>query len=248
MGRRQFAFHRWLTLLVSVQLFLWSLGGLIFATHDIDWVRGEEGRRQVDTSLDLSSLLLTPADAKSKSGFSTPIDALELRNLQGRTVYEVRSSGRVVVVDGVNGELLTPIDESTAVEIALHDRTGEPNVLSVSLVESDPPVEYRGRPLPAWRVRLADGEGTHIYVVAESGRVGARRNDAWRRFDFFWMLHTMDYGGRDNFNHLLLIAFASLGLMAVLSGWLLWAVRFRGRLKRRRKGQAAHQQAAPDRG
>jgi hypothetical protein len=39
------------------------------------------------------------------------------------------------------------------------------------------------------------------------------------------MLHTMDYGGRDDFNHPLLIGFAALGLTAVLSGWSLWIVR-----------------------
>jgi hypothetical protein len=36
------------------------------------------------------------------------------------------------------------------------------------------------------------------------------------------MTHTMDYEGRDNFNTLVLRAFSFLGLITVLSGFLLW--------------------------
>lgn len=36
------------------------------------------------------------------------------------------------------------------------------------------------------------------------------------------MTHTMDYEGRDNFNTVVLRAFSILGLITVLSGFLLW--------------------------
>jgi len=36
------------------------------------------------------------------------------------------------------------------------------------------------------------------------------------------MTHTMDYEGRDNFNTTVLRAFSLLGLITVLSGFLLW--------------------------
>ena len=54
--------------------------------------------------------------------------------------------------------------------------------------------------------------------------VTARRNDRWRWFDRFWMLHVMDYEGRDNFNSLLLQVVSGLGLVTVLSGFALFAV------------------------
>ena len=38
------------------------------------------------------------------------------------------------------------------------------------------------------------------------------------------MTHTMDYEGRDNFNTLLLRAFSLLGLLTVLSGFVLWYI------------------------
>jgi hypothetical protein len=38
------------------------------------------------------------------------------------------------------------------------------------------------------------------------------------------MTHTMDYEGRDNFNTTVLRAFSLLGLITVLSGFLLWYI------------------------
>jgi hypothetical protein len=38
------------------------------------------------------------------------------------------------------------------------------------------------------------------------------------------MTHTMDYETRDDFNTTLLRAFSLLGLITVMSGFLLWAV------------------------
>ena len=235
MGRRQFAVHRWLTALVSVQLFLWSLGGLIFATHDLDWVHGDEGRDRTPASaIDFSQVRLSPSQATAEV-FSQGADGARtvvLRTLLGRAVYEVRAAERVGIVDAVSGEVLTPLREHDARALAIADRLGETPVRSVDLLIADPPTEYRGGGLPAWRVVLDDVDHTHIYVDANSGRITARRNDAWRRFDFFWMLHTMDYRGRDDFNSILLTVFAALGMSAVISGWVLWGARLRRRWRR----------------
>jgi hypothetical protein len=46
----------------------------------------------------------------------------------------------------------------------------------------------------------------------------------WRWFDFLWMTHTMDYEGRDDFNNLILRIFSLMGLITVLSGFLLWYI------------------------
>ena len=84
--------------------------------------------------------------------------------------------------------------------------------------------EYRELPLPAWAVRFGDREGATAYVPAELGQVLRIRNDRWRAYDFLWMLHTMDYQGRDDFNNLALRAFSLLGLTTVLSGFVLFGM------------------------
>jgi hypothetical protein len=44
------------------------------------------------------------------------------------------------------------------------------------------------------------------------------RSDIWRLYDFFWMLHIMDYETLDDFNHPLLIAIAAFSLFITVSG------------------------------
>jgi len=50
------------------------------------------------------------------------------------------------------------------------------------------------------------------------------RHRDWRWFDFLWMTLTMDYEGRDNFNNLVLRIFSLMGLITVLSGFVLWYI------------------------
>lgn len=239
-AKRWYLAHRWINVVVGVQLLLWALGGLIFATHDIDWVRGMEGHDEERVvRVDPKAAKVRAGGAANALNAEPPIERITLREMAGRPVWEVRHGGGRGIVAADSGEVLSPLPREEAERVALLDRVGEPTVIEAVLVESDPPVEYRGRPLPAWRVRLDDGEGTHIWVDALIGAVTARRNDAWRRFDLFWMLHTMDWEGRDDFNHPLLIGFAVLTLASILSGALLWGLRLRRRARRRVTDSAA---------
>jgi len=246
MGRKQFFIHRWLSLLVGAQLLFWCLGGFIFATHNIDWVRGAEGRVEAATpAIDWSRVTITPEQAAAAPPAQDPAEVVEavlVKTFLGRPVFEVQRESGSALVAADTGELLTPLGSETAIGIARADRVGNPASLSATLITEDPETEYRGKPLPAWRIDLDDADNTHVYVSALSGEITARRNDAWRRFDFFWMLHTMDYAGRDNFNNVLLVVFASAGLLSVLSGWVLWTGRARRAWKRR--GRRARNPAA----
>ncbi|MCP2775214.1 hypothetical protein, partial [Salmonella enterica] len=73
-----------------------------------------------------------------------------------------------------------------------------------------------------WQVDFNDAAGTSLYIDAQDASVLERRNDTWRVFDVAWMLHIMDYTGREDFNHPLIVTFAIAGLWMALSGlWLL---------------------------
>ena len=155
---------------------------------------------------------------------------VELRMLLDLPVYEMAilspstGDGSFVLCNAMNGEALSPISKGLATDIALADFTDNAKVKSIELIEDDlsSHSEYRGKELPVWRVTLDHHSGTVIYVSAQRGIVTARRNNRWRLFDFFWMLHTMDYQGRDNFGHWILRAFSVFGVVSVLSGYWLW--------------------------
>jgi uncharacterized iron-regulated membrane protein len=118
-----------------------------------------------------------------------------------------------------------PLDRDEAIAIAKADQGSAAVSASAESVARDAPIEYRDKPLPAWRVVLADGKGTAIWVDAVSGDVTARRNDTWRIYDFLWSLHTMTYWDRTNYRSTLLVVAASIGLLVTISGGILWGTR-----------------------
>ena len=82
--------------------------------------------------------------------------------------------------------------------------------------------EYRGKPLPAYIVKLEHETDTKVYVHPELAKITTVRNNNWRRFDFLWMLHVMDFETRDEITNWMLRVFSILGLLTILSGFYLF--------------------------
>ncbi len=219
--------HRYLGLVIGVQLLLWTASGLIFSWNSIEAVRGEHLIRE-RSPIDLKDYeLISIGDASEKVTDDQVVLSVELRTMLGHPVYELtleeNDAHIFALVDARSGKLLSPIDVDAAKRVAQNDFALDVDVRSVELIESTGShSEYRGKELPAYRVVLEHPTDTAIYVSASRGVVTTRRNNQWRRFDFFWMLHTMDYQGRDNFNHWLLKTVSIFGLVTVLSGFVLW--------------------------
>ncbi len=222
-----FALHRWVSLLTLGQLAVWLGSGLFFASFPMSEVHGVHVESTEALTPDDGAALLSPAiviGMVEQTGFGS-VDALELRRAFFGPVYVARGAHHTSLrVDARNGNVVT-VTREEAERAAQSDRGGDPAVVESALVERDAPIEYRDKPLPAWRVVLADGSGTAVWVDAHTAEVTARRNDRWRQYDFLWSLHIMDYRGRESFHHPLLIAAACLGILTVLSGATLWILR-----------------------
>ena len=134
-----------------------------------------------------------------------------------------------------NGQLRGPLTKDEAIKVAGMRYKGEPKVRSVSyLTQLGSHHEYRENPLPAYAVTFEHPTNTTVYVASELGTVQKFRNNKWRVFDFLWMMHTMDYEGRDNFSNIFLRIFSIFGLVTILSGFVLFfisakRVRFSGK-------------------
>lgn len=231
MNRALYFAHRWIGLVVAVQLLAWSLGGLIFSVLDIDDVHGDLDRTPKPAATALGGADLVPLErALAAAPGATKATLIERR---GRLVWQLDvPDAAPVLVDARDGTTLPRVDAEEAKRLALADVSGARDVLEATLFEKDPPLEYREKPLPAWRVVVDHEKDIHIYVHAWTGEVTARRNAKWRVFDFFWMLHVMDYSAREDFQHPLLTFFAVLAVLASASGLVLWAPRLRRRLMR----------------
>lgn len=231
--------HRWLSVVMGIQLLLWTLSGLIFSWSPIDQVRGEDKVRRQST-IDFASFQLLDGRDVLSDRSNVPsghrVKQMALKQALGRPVFEITLDGpdiNHVLVDAVTGVRLSPINQSFAEAVALNDFSEPARVLKCDFIDQlqGGHSEYRGKEIPVWKVKLDHPSGTSIYVSANRGQVVTRRNDRWRMFDFFWMLHTMDYQGRDNFNSWLLRIMSILGVVSVITGYLLWLSMKRNKIK-----------------
>lgn len=216
--------HKWIALIVGIQIVAWVAGGVVMSAIPIERVRGEHNIAEAPpVRLDPANLisLAEAADAANPAG---GVADARLLGWNGRPAWSVTSrGGGTVLVDASNGSVLTPIDRDQAIAIARADHAGDPEIEAVEYF-TEATWESR-RPVPTWRISFADGEGTRIYVAEGTGEVVARRNDVWRFYDFFWMLHIMDYDERSDFNNPLLITFSIFSLVTVFAGILLLIIR-----------------------
>lgn len=222
--------HKWLALLVGLQVVIWVIGGFVFAMLPFEsWVKsGELVRKSAKPTLNETTVPLERIAETFR-----PLQSLELVG-QGSAVYyrATRPDGKKFLVDAATGGRVEPIDEPMVRKMAANLYSGSGSIESIKKIES---VERRwglvdelhGQ-VPVWRVTYDDPFATRLYFSTESGEFLRARNDTWVFYDFFWRLHIMDYGNGEDFNNVFLRVLAPLALVFVGSGVLLVCfVRFR---------------------
>jgi len=214
--------HKWFGLVLGLQFLLWAASGATMALLDHHEVSGEHA------ILPLAQIAV-PADplplAAVAEKVGAPILKLQLKPLFDTYVYEATTPQGVRLLDAVRG---TPVvvDSAKGRELALARYSGQAPVKSVTRVDKTT-LETRDLALPVWRVEFADKDRTTLLVSAETGEVLGAKNDTWRLWDIAWMLHIMDYGERQSFNHPLIITLGSGAAWLALSGLILLFRSFR---------------------
>jgi uncharacterized iron-regulated membrane protein len=222
-----FRTHIWLGWIVGVQLLLWMASGLVMSFLPIETVRGEHLRAEQPVRPLPTGGLVAP-DAILRSA-AKPADSLTLGHLLDRPVYLLAADGKpFALFDAQTGERLA-IEGEMATRIARAGYAGTGVAIEARPIASGKAVREFRRDAPAYAVRFDDADGTILYVHAVSGKIEAVRTGRWRFYDLMWGLHIMDWRGREDFNHPLLIAAALLGTVTVAGGLALLLLRLRGR-------------------
>lgn len=226
--------HRWLGLLMVLQIIAWMASGLYFALYPIETIRGEHLLKSDDRlhSTDFNELVpvwVAWNNVAREMGESVVPTGVELAERDGKTWYRVAGTVDGVefvrLVNGFTGQLARPVKAEDAARIVSDRLAVEGQLEAVEWVsQAERGAEFRGRRLPLWRVRFSEPEALRAYVDPYTGEIVARRTTRWRIFDFLWMLHIMDFGARENFNTLLLQMAAGLGLLIALSGVVYWSL------------------------
>lgn len=208
--------HKWIGLLIGLQLVLWMCSGLVMSLLDAERVKGSEFRAPLsakkpwpENALSADRVLATTA---------APVFAISTGWLLDQPVYRLAGETGVKMVNALNGNGVE-ISADLAQRLAVSSYTGPGRPGRAELVE--PSLETRAHKGKVWRVDFADAEDTSVYL-SQQGDVLEHRNQTWRLFDFFWMLHIMDYYERKDFNNVLVVSTAVGGLWLALTGtWLL---------------------------
>lgn len=232
--------HRYLGLILGIQFLMWTIGGLYFSWSDMDEIHGDHQRKSAPLlSADIN--LVAPTQAIDSIKAVHGIDSLvsvQLIEILGKPYYQIRCistlhengqhlHGELMnhLADASTGKLRPPLTKDEALQVAVanfSEKTAVKNIAYLTAVDSHH--EYRENPLPAYQIEFDHKSHMRVYVSTELGTVQKFRNQKWRIFDFLWMMHTMDYQGRDNFGNLALRVFSIFGLITVISGFLLFFI------------------------
>lgn len=208
--------HRYLGIFLGLQFIMWTVSGLYFSWTDIDEIHGDNFRKHhvEETSfVDLGD----PSQIITNQNISS----LELKDIGGNPYYLINKNRLINARTGENKEL----SESDAVAIANKHMVEGLEVEKVERLETtDSHHEYRGGALPAYVISFITPNNLKAYISINDASFRSVRHRDWRWFDFLWMTHTMDYEGRDDFNNLILRIFSVLGLITVLSGFVLFYI------------------------
>lgn len=220
--------HKWVALIVGVQVLFWVLGGLVMTVLPIERVRSEHHLAEAAPAPLALDAALTPAEAAARAGV-TPV-AAQLKSTPRGPVWTLTpAEGAPVVVSATTGAALPTLSPDEARALARTAYRGDGRPVSARLLADAP--QETGREGPLWRVDFDDAEKTTFYLSPDTGEVLTRRSDLWRFYDFFWRLHIMDWRSGEDFNHPLIVIATALTLSVVVTGFVLLWIRLARDLK-----------------
>ena len=215
--------HKWVGLVIGLQFVVWAISGTAMALLPMDEVAGGEMADQPAPAIPRGSKAWL--NVQKELG-DQPISKLSLRALPQGQAFEVKISqgirlfdandGRPILIDGIAAKFIAS---------AAHP-LGAPVTRVTALNEL--PLAVREHELPIWQIDFRDESNSSYYVSGNTGEILERRTDSWRWWDFFWMLHNMDYAKRTSFNHPLIIMVGFAMVWLALTGfWLLFRTMWR---------------------
>lgn len=209
--------HKWIGLLIGLQLVLWMCSGVVMSLLDVKAVKGVEYKAPAPSKQPwpADAIPLSPVLAAAQVAAQNVSTAW----LLDQPVYRLRGEKTTQLVNARTGQPFD-LDAGLARKLASASYRGPGKAGQAELVEQS--LETRAHEGKVWRVPFSDSEDTTVYL-SQQGDVLEHRNNTWRLFDVFWMLHIMDYTERKDFNNPLVISAAVGGFWLALSGiWLLF--------------------------
>lgn len=215
--------HKWVGLIIGLQLVIWTGSGVLMSLLDTAKVNNLHHLAAKPSPQPWPEAAIAPSIIVARDDRS--IQSVETHWLAGKPVYRLTDGISTWLASTRDGRAV-PVTAPDVLTVATADYVGDGQAAAPELIK-DAMWEVRDHAGPIWRVNFSDADGTTVYVSGQDGRVLERRNDTWRIFDFAMMLHFMDYTRQQNFNNPLIVTVGAGGLWIALSGIWLLVVSFR---------------------
>ena len=215
--------HKWLGYLLALQILAWLLGGLVMSAIPLEKVHGKHlATRTLNNPFTQTDYVASLDNITSQVKNPTQII---FENFLTTPLITVISKSEQHSFNGITGR---PFEAPTKIQITANAKAhllinAQP-MSAIFLKQGSREVGYKK---DIWQVQFNDTFNTTLYISANNGKVVTIRSTIWRIFDFFWMLHIMDYDQREDFNNPLLISFSATSVLFCLSGVMLLIQSFR---------------------
>ncbi|MEL4342525.1 PepSY domain-containing protein [Shewanella xiamenensis] len=206
--------HKWLSLIVGLQLLIWIVTGLAFNLIDEQFLDANQYR--IAAKAQSFNSPLAPTAKLLQQYQAEGIIELKLTSVLSRAVYALTTTqqNRWFWADS-----LEPLSLSDAEiqAIAKESYSGSGVIGSAQILTHQTPFDASG---PIAVLTAADEVGTRIYIDTVSGAVLAHQNRQSDLKDLLFMLHYMDYAPDNGigFNHVLVQLVSIAALLFGLSG------------------------------
>ncbi len=230
--------HKWLALIVGLQLIIWVTTGLLFTLVDSSKARGQiyRAKSTVVQLPDLPSQLLTNAqfaDIVSEHISLKQIRHIELKAFQNHWYFEVATMSDLYLFSATTGQQLL-VNKALAVKL-IKDSYFGPGKLT-NLILLTPIIANMGNVTgKIWQARFSDDLKTQVYLSQNTGRILKHTNDVSDYNDILKLLHFMDYNQSGHFNSWWIISMAFLTCLLSFTGffWLIsiFGKKFKNRFK-----------------
>src|SRR5688572_15035001 len=109
--------HKWLALVLGLQVAIWCLSGLYMVSFDIDYIRGLPLVREQAATVP-STVRLTPFNAIAGRYESVTAATLRAMPDSQQPVYELSTGAGWILVDAASGAQLSPLPQARIESLA----------------------------------------------------------------------------------------------------------------------------------
>lgn len=229
--------HKWIGVVIGLQVLLWIAGGLYMSAMPLTWVHGKPLLNETAMPEPPEQLLMRSLQTPNNVEWNLS-EYRVTRWLHGPQGWLLVATGfdnttQFWRIERNGKRLAEPLSDTLLQQEAMARYAGDAGISSIEHLPI-PPAEASGIEHAVVAINFDDWINTTFYFHPISAEILKVRSDIWRLFDVFWMLHIMDYDERSDFNNPLLILSATVALFFTITGMALVLYWLRREVRRKR--------------